>query len=787
MLLNNKQMKHTQLLIIALLIAFIANAQTQLYYRVKINGTPKQINELATMGVTVDHGEHHSNELITEISELELALLKKSNVPYELQISDMATYYKNRNFIAKVEQIAASTCNTPNITNPTHFKLGSMGGYYTLAEMEQILDSMKILFPTLITVKQPISSTQSIEGRNIYFVKISDNPNVDEPEPEMFYNSLHHAREAASLSQLIYYMWYLLENYTTNPEIKALVDNAELYFVPCVNPDGYFYNQTTNPTGGGMWRKNRKDNGDGTMGVDLNRNYGHMWGFDNTGSSNTSSTDTYRGTGPFSEPETQAMRDFVTSREFKFCITNHTYSNLLIYPWGYLPSYYTPDSALFVNWAKLLTKDDQFLYGTGDQTVNYTTNGDSDDWMYGEQVTKPKLLSMTPEAGSASDGFWPLQTRIIDICKTTFSQNLNAAWLISNYALLVDKNDAFITQQNGYLKYNITRLGLLNGTFTVNIKPVTTSFLNIGAQKIYSSLANLQSQTDSINFTLNSGLTNGTLIKFAFELDNGFYTFKDTITKIYGSPITVFKDSCDNTSKWTATGWSTSSTQFVSANKSITDSPLGNYGNNQNKFATITASLNLTDALFAHLQFYTKYETEKTYDYVQLQVSTNGTSYAPLCGKFTSPGTNGTVLNQPIYDGKRNEWAKEEIDLSAYVGQNIKLRFNLKTDAGAVKDGFYFDDVLIRKIVASTTNIGNTNQVNNNVNIYPNPTNNFITIQSNEQFDAYKILNQLGQTIKTDKLIGNKISVSELEMGIYYIQLIDKNNKITSKKIMIAR
>jgi murein tripeptide amidase MpaA len=67
-------------------------------------------------------------------------------------------------------------------------------------------------------------------------------------------------------------MWYLLENYGTNDEVTYLVNNHQLYFVPCINPDGYVYNQTTNPNGGGMWRKNRRNNGGGVYGVDLNQN-----------------------------------------------------------------------------------------------------------------------------------------------------------------------------------------------------------------------------------------------------------------------------------------------------------------------------------------------------------------------------------------------------------------------------------------------------------------------------------------------------------------------------------
>ncbi|MBQ0741152.1 peptidase M14, partial [Aquimarina celericrescens] len=83
---------------------------------------------------------------------------------------------------------------------------------------------------------------------------------------EMLFTSLHHAREPIALSQNLFYMWYLLENYNSNPEIKTLVDNTELYFIPIVNPDGYIYNQQTNPNGGGYWRKNRRNNG-GSYGI----------------------------------------------------------------------------------------------------------------------------------------------------------------------------------------------------------------------------------------------------------------------------------------------------------------------------------------------------------------------------------------------------------------------------------------------------------------------------------------------------------------------------------------
>jgi len=759
------------------------------YYKVKMEGDASLASQLLKLGVTIDHAEVSGGCITSEISEQELALVKQSNIKHTVLINDMAAYYETRilnEYSNKTS--AAGVCNAPNINKPTWFHLGSMGGYFTLAQMEVILDSMKLLYPSLITAKQPISTTKSIEGRDIWFVKISDNPNIDENEPELMYNALHHAREAASLSQTIFYMWYMLENYTTNPDIKFLVDNTEMYFVPCVNPDGYFYNQTTNPNGGGMWRKNRRVNGGGTFGVDLNRNYGYNWGYDNTGSSPTSSSDTYRGTAAFSEPETKAMRDFCNAHQFKTSLNAHTYSNLLIYPWGYLPSYYTPDSATFVNWSVHLTETSRFLYGTGDQTVNYVTNGDADDWMYGEQGTKPKILSLTPEAGAAGDGFWPPSSRILDICKTTFNQNLILAKLVTNYGLVRDEQDRFISS-NGYIKYGIQRLGLENGSFTVSVVPVGAGITGTGSPKVYSSLTQNQNVIDSISFTLTGFLNQGQLLQYALAVDNGFYVHYDTITKMYGTPVIVLNDPCNAISNWNPGGWSNSTTKFKSAPGSITDSPSGSYASNSNKSVTLLNSLNLGGATYAHLQYYTRFQLEKNYDKVQIFGSTNGgSSWSPICAKYeTSPASFGGT--NPMYDGLQDGWVKEEIDLSTYIGQNLLIRFTLTSDNFDNQDGFYFDDFLVRKIAATFTGMAPVS-VDGSLLLYPNPNGGNLTFKNTSGIN-YKIniFNNLGQEVyRAFQLDGiqqeQTIDLGYLSNGIYFVKVSNGSESFTRKVIL---
>ena len=131
------------------------------------------------------------------------------------------------------------------------------GGFYTYNEMLNELDDMHSLYPEIISARSDIKDEtfsssphihETYEGRYLQWVKISDNPNVSYGEPQILYTALHHAREPASLQQLIYFMWYLLENYASNDSIKQIIDNSELFFVPCVNQDGYIFNETIEPS-----------------------------------------------------------------------------------------------------------------------------------------------------------------------------------------------------------------------------------------------------------------------------------------------------------------------------------------------------------------------------------------------------------------------------------------------------------------------------------------------------------------------------------------------------------
>jgi hypothetical protein len=251
----------------------------------------------------------------------------------------------------------------------------------------------------------------------MWAMKISDNPLIDETEPEVLITAIHHAREPISMEVVLHTMRTLLFNYGTDPYITQLVNEREVYFVPFVNPDGYVHNEIIAPSGGGLWRKNRQDINSPDFGVDPNRNYSDHWGFDNSGSSPIPASETYRGTGPFSEPENQNVRDFVDTRSFVIAVNFHSYSNLFLWAPGYA-DFYTSDEPLFRAMGDSVTSFNNYAPQPGWQL--YNTNGDADDWMYFAKG----IYSFTPEVGSGSDGFWPDPARIPALVNENIPGNL---------------------------------------------------------------------------------------------------------------------------------------------------------------------------------------------------------------------------------------------------------------------------------------------------------------------------------------------------------------------------
>lgn len=761
------------------------------YQKVRIDIKGKDIEKLAGAGIDLTSGMFRKDAYFeTDLSESELTKVKTAGFNYKVLIRDVASFYAERaaNDHYKIDRKKEKGEEWPI---PEHWELGSMGGFYTLDEIVAELDAMHDLYPEIITARAALSDTNlTHEGRKQWWVKISDNPDADEDEPEVLFTGLHHAREPMSYQQMIWFMWYLLENYNTNPDIKLMVDNTEMYFVPVVNPDGFEHNRQTNPNGGGMWRKNRRNNGNGTYGVDPNRNYGYKWGLDDQGSSPFPGDQTYRGPYAFSEPIIANIRDFCNNHEFKIALNYHSYSNLLLYPWGYTEE--LPDDAgLFHLFAQIMTKENNYVIGPANTTI-YAVNGDSNDWMYGEQETKDKIFAYVPEIGGYVDGFWPSTSRIVPLCREQMWQNVTAVKLSGKYAVVKDNNSMVLSDENGYIKFDITRLGLAQcDTFKVSIEPLDAFQMEVGEPVCFVNMQLEETRTDSINYHISANPDEVQEIKYLLKVDNGMFVTVDTITKYYGTEIVLFSDECNTMNDWSSTSWNVTNQSYHTPFASITDSPNGNYSNGIVSEIILDTTLSLAGTPLAFLTFWARWAVEAGWDYVQVMIKAGNSPWVPLQGKYTHPGSNYQDENKPVYDGEQNEWVKEEISLADFLGEDIKIKFRLVSDSYVNEDGFYFDDVKV-SVIGSVTGIDKKQTEDVVISEpYPNPAEETINVKYNLndiKNVSYELVNISGKKLQQGIFLKNngilKLDIKGYNSGVYFLKITSKK-QITVKKIVI--
>lgn len=728
----------TRTAVILILLAFSAyfsakftffpqsSVQDEVYSKVKIMASSQ--NDLSVLGQNDIDLDHYHGSLKDGIelymSANELANLKQTGIPYTVLIPDMSTYYSNRP--APDANEMRKSADIMRGDNVMSFSYGSMGGYYTYTEVVQKLDSMRLHYPNLITAKQ--NRGTSHEGRTIWSVKISDNPDVNESatEPAIYFDALHHAREPQAMAGTMYFMYWLLDNYNSNPEAKYLVDNREIYFVPVVNPDGYVYNQTTNPNGGGMWRKNRRNNS-GSYGVDLNRNYDYGWGY-NSGSSGTPSSDTYRGPSAGSEPETQAIKNMCAAILPKIGFSVHSVAGRFLNTLSYNDSAISYD--IYSDFSGDFASENDFTYGTVIEMLQYYSSGTTRDWLHRVNGT----YCWTPEVGGSD--FWPLQNEIIPEANKMLPSYKYLSWVGGAYARFQN----YTIQGNGYVERNDTLklqvgirnkgLSLPSNSVTVSI---TTSYPNITAINSninYGSISARQIKYNTAPFTfkLNNAAAYMDEIKLIVSTkQENVETSLDTISVIVGRGNVLVSDNSENgTGRWTKSGsqtqWDTTFVGYWSEGHSFSDSRYGNSKDNTNNYFSLNDTINLTGAVNPRLEFMAKWATETNFDYTRIQVSTNfGSTWTNLAGRFTS-----TVGGQPSYHGVQS-WIYERINLNPYIGQRIKLRFNYVSDNGLPGDGFYFDNFRVVNYTDGPVGITqNGNEVPLRFGLYqnfPNPFN----------------------------------------------------------------
>jgi len=246
-----------------------------------------------------------------------------------------------------------------------------------------------------------------------------------------------------------------------------------MFFVPVVNPDGYVYNETTNPNGGGLWRKNRRDvTGSSCFGVDLNRNYSFGYGL-NSGSSSNPCSDTYRGTAAFSEPESQAVRDFVNDINPPIAFSIHSTAGKYLQAYGYTLD--PVDYEAYTDFSLDMLEDNEYPYGVTGNMLGYTSSGTTRDYMYGEKG----IYAWTPEIGGS--GFWPAVSEIIPRVEENEKPLRYIAWVAGafpdiKYIDLI--NDvSLLPGGNGTINVEMYNKGLREtaSNLVVKLNPISTN------------------------------------------------------------------------------------------------------------------------------------------------------------------------------------------------------------------------------------------------------------------------------------------------------------------------
>ena len=290
---------------------------------------------------------------------------------------------------AELAQISSQKSTVVKFSFPQNLAMAPDDGYQNPDEIVDFVNDIHAKYPDITTVKV-IGKT--LEGRDILALKISDNPTVDEAEPAILVNAMHHAREVMTPEITTDMVEYLTSNYGSSDEVTKWVNETAIWVIPMFNLDGN--NKMWNENS--MWRKNTRNG----HGVDLNRNYPTGWNSCNGSSASTSAQD-YRGTAAASEPETQAMMNLVSSIKPVFNISYHSYSEIVIYPFGCRPRKTPTTEAVELIGAEIGQKLD-YKAGTAWELL-YNADGGDIDWMYTEHQVIPFVI----EVNSTSQGFHP--------------------------------------------------------------------------------------------------------------------------------------------------------------------------------------------------------------------------------------------------------------------------------------------------------------------------------------------------------------------------------------------
>lgn len=250
--------------------------------------------------------------------------------------------------LISISILAIALTVTPTGAMPATGRSGGDRAFTTYAQMTTALQTIASTYPAIARL---YDLGHSVQGRALWGLKITDNPDLEEDEPEVRICGNHHGNEYMSAEMPLMLAQYLTSNYGILPNVTSLVDNREIWLIPMVNPDGHEMGQ----------RENAND-------VDLNRDYGYMW------------ESGWGSPSEFSQPETQAMRANALAHNYVLSLSYHTSGNIVNYVWNY-KAMRVPDQTM------VLALSNAFAGHNGYTVIDgydwYQTRGDLNDFSYG--------------------------------------------------------------------------------------------------------------------------------------------------------------------------------------------------------------------------------------------------------------------------------------------------------------------------------------------------------------------------------------------------------------------
>lgn len=463
--------------------------------------------------------------------------------------------------------------------------LGDWNHYHDYAEIVNTLLYLNGTYPNNVDV---FSIGKSWLNQDIYCIKLTNESSTN-PKPKLLFVGYHHAREPISAELPLYFAVEAATNFGTNETITRMLNYSEIYIVPALNVDGFeavslndWQRKNSHPydeDGDGLldedppndedgdgyiealWQiqgedwtfirwEGVDDDSDGLLnedwigGVDLNRNYGYQWNATCDSGSPYTWAEDYRGPAPFSEPETQAIRDLALTHDFKYAISFHSGAENIVYPWGYTnqPS---PDDQVFREVAANLSA----LVGAPYEQSGawYTTSGVWDDWMYGSR----NALAFTCEIfgndsawqyepGPEPDTYWErgvfqffnpdpanIET-VIQRWLPTFTYITNRAITEAYDVATTNVTPLKTVVGQGYstqVDVNVTNKGDFTETFNVTAYANTTS---IGSQNVTLS----SGASTTLTFTWNTSdfvKGNYTIKAYAWHVSGETHTIDNTL------------------------------------------------------------------------------------------------------------------------------------------------------------------------------------------------------------------------------------------------------------------